>query len=154
MLHFANGRTFAANAVHFDYVPALHLERNNRIFIPVRFGHIQTIAVLDTGAPFSVSHPHVAQALNLVPSEAEAAQRLEVAGLPTINGFLHLLPIEILVEQGENLLLDAMIFVPDQDSEALWLSRPSYLGLLGCLEALRFAIDFQTDTFYFSELSD
>jgi len=53
--------------------------------------------------------------------------------------------------EGNSLLLEANAFVPD--SEERILRFPSFLGLQGCLEWVRFAIDPLDQMFYFGPLS-
>jgi hypothetical protein len=67
-----------------------------------------------------------------------------------LEGSLIRLNITLVAELGENLTVDATTFVPD--SEAVWDNFPCFIGLSGFLERIRFAIDPNTDTFYFGSL--
>ena len=55
---------------------------------------------------------------------------------------------------GEGLTVDVTAFVPEAEFTEAWGLLPSYLGLNGCLDRLRFAVDPVTDTFYFGPLSN
>ncbi|MBW4493144.1 MAG: hypothetical protein KME26_08670 [Oscillatoria princeps RMCB-10] len=67
-----------------------------------------------------------------------------------LPGFVVRLNIRLVAREGEDLNVDATVFVPD--SEALWGDFPSFIGLTGFLERIRFALDPNTDTFYFGSL--
>lgn len=49
--------------------------------------------------------------------------------------------------QGESLTLDVTAFLPDDR----W-NLPNMLGLTGCLERIRFAVDPANDLFYFGAI--
>jgi hypothetical protein len=51
---------------------------------------------------------------------------------------------------GTSIDVDATAFVPDV--EEFWGDLPSFIGLMGFLERIRFAVDPSTDTFYFGKL--
>ncbi|WP_017717414.1 hypothetical protein [Kamptonema formosum] len=67
-----------------------------------------------------------------------------------LSGFVVRLNIRLKAEEGEDLDVDSTVFVPD--SEVLWGNFPSFIGLTGFLERIRFALDPNTDTFYFGSL--
>ncbi|MBI3732481.1 MAG: hypothetical protein HY259_03370 [Chloroflexi bacterium] len=68
------------------------------------------------------------------------------------SGRLYLLNLTLLAIEGYSLELSATAFVPDSEWAESWGHLPSFLGLPGCLERLRFAVDPSTDTFYFGPL--
>ncbi|PKO21984.1 MAG: hypothetical protein CVU38_11935 [Chloroflexi bacterium HGW-Chloroflexi-1] len=70
-----------------------------------------------------------------------------------ISGWLHHLRLIFPAVRGNDLLLDATAFVPDAGYAEVWGTLPSFLGMQGCLDRLRFAVDPVTDTFYFGPLS-
>lgn len=67
-----------------------------------------------------------------------------------LDGLIFPLNVTLKAEFGEELDVDATVFVPD--SEYLWGDFPSFIGLGGFLERIRFAIDPNMDTFYFGQL--
>ncbi|OCR01344.1 hypothetical protein BCD67_12460 [Oscillatoriales cyanobacterium USR001] len=54
-------------------------------------------------------------------------------------------------DEGDDLDVDATVFIPDV--EEYWGNFPSFIGQIGFLERMRFAVDPATDTFYFGTLS-
>ncbi len=69
-----------------------------------------------------------------------------------MGGYLHRLNMAFEATQGESLSLVATAFVPDPEWEESWGETPSFIGLTGCLERLRFAVDPGSDAFYFGPL--
>lgn len=67
-----------------------------------------------------------------------------------LEGKIIRMSIKIVAFEGENLTVDATAFVPDV--EEYWGNFPAFLGLTGFLERIRFAVDPNTDTFYFGQL--
>jgi len=59
--------------------------------------------------------------------------------------------MKLLADVGQHLELQATVFVPD--AEELWGDFPSFIGLSGFLERIRFAVDPLTDTFYFGSMA-
>ena len=68
----------------------------------------------------------------------------------SLSGFVVRLNIQLTADMGENLDVDSTVFVPD--SVDLWGDFPCFIGLGGFLERIKFAIDPNTDTFYFGQL--
>ncbi len=52
-------------------------------------------------------------------------------------------------EVGGSIVLEAPVFVPNLGELRGELASLSFLGLAGCLESIRFAIDPKDETFYF-----
>lgn len=64
------------------------------------------------------------------------------------QGQLYRLPIKFLAAEGESFELEVTAFIPHLEPGQEWLF-PSFLGLQGCLEFLRFAVDPGANVFYF-----
>jgi hypothetical protein len=104
--------------------------------------------VLDTGAPWCVLNPELADAWKLVPEDAYMpASRLNIRGTP-YPGHLVTVPLEIHTDIGENLAVSATIFIPTLDPGEIW-DAPNFIGLNGFLERIRFAVDAMENAFYF-----
>ena len=65
------------------------------------------------------------------------------------SGTLYRAVLEIHAREGADLQQDVTVFVPETSAED-WGEMPTFLGLTGCLEFLRFAIDPQSRQFYFA----
>jgi hypothetical protein len=152
MLQFSDGETFAVGAIKYIYAPATDNETTNRIKLPITFEiekSVEVLAVLDTGAPYPILDPAFAKAIGFSSELALDRISMRIRGM-NLEGSLIRLNITLEAEQGRNLTVDATTFVPD--SEFAWGNFPCFIGLSGFLERIRFAIDPNTDTFYFGSL--
>jgi hypothetical protein len=150
VLQFADGRPFATGAC--PYWDQLSLDRTEtpRILVAIWIGDSQTQAVVDTGGVYLVCDPEIPDLLDLNPSASLGVTTLLIRGYEYV-GYLHRLTIALPAEEGESLELEVTAFVPRLDSGQEW-RFPSFLGLQGCLEFLRFAVDPGANVFYFGRL--
>lgn len=149
LLFFANGDSFATGAFPLKYGPATETETTNRIVIPVEIQGIRTWAVVDTGAPYVICAPKVAADAGIDPASALERKTMLIRQM-RLDGFVYRLNLKLKAEVGEDLDVDGTVFVPEV--EEFWGDFPSFIGLAGFLERIRFAIDPNTDTFYFGQL--
>ena len=147
ILSFAEGEPFATGAAPYDYGPA-GADNTPRLLLQVEFEGIQTTSVVDTGAPYVICAPAVAQLLNLK-ADAALEQVIMLIRGQRIPGNLYRLTVSFLASQGDQLDVEATVFVPRAEAENGWENMPSFIGLLGCLDRMRFAVDAGTETFYF-----
>lgn len=94
----------------------------------------ELLALLDTGAEWSVVAPHTARAGGAVP----VGERFRLSTRHgAISGDLSVLDVHLLAEAGANLTVAAQVFVPDRwPADAPQL----VLGFRGLLENIRFAL--------------
>lgn len=149
MLYFAGGEPFSSGWVHYEYRPATRWDSTNRLLVPVKIGGFDTLAMVDTGAPFTVCTPELAKLVGLAPGAA-----LEAATLrwhTKLRGHLYRQDIVFLAEEGRSIQFDMTMFVPDVDDADAWAygRRPFVIGMGTCLEFIRFAIDPDREIFYF-----
>lgn len=149
LLQLPSGDNFATGAMRYDYRPVSVIETTNRIILPVEIEGISTEAVVDTGAPYVICAPRIAQLAGFDRTYALERLRMLIKGMQ-LEGSLTRLSIKLIAREGDNLTIDATVFVPDV--EEYWGNFPSFIGLTGFLERLRFAVDPSTDTFYFGSL--
>jgi len=152
LLAFQDGRSFAQGACNYLYRPATPEETTPRIVVEVLIEGIQAQAILDTGGTYLVCDPQIADVLNLDPADALETARLNIRGV-TIFGSIHRVFLTLLAREGQGMELEVTAFVPDTPPYLQW-NLPSFMGLSGCLERLRFAVDPVTDTFYFGTLEE
>ena len=107
-------------------------------------------AFVDTGGVYLICSPEIADSLALSPDEGLAAPRMLFRGA-YLAGMLHRVDLTIPATHGETLTVEATAFVPEQTTTD-WQSFPCVLGLQGCLERLRFAVDPVNDTIFFGAL--
>ena len=118
-----------------------------RIVIPVAIGPISEpiLAVVDTAATWCIFEREVgsilAQGLTRIPGRAVLSTRLGV-----LQGTLYRGQITLLADEGESHKVDATVFVtPD------W-PGPNFLGYQGLLQRIRFAVDPESNLFYFGPI--
>jgi hypothetical protein len=151
LLAFADGQSFATGASKYEYIPATRLETHVRIMLQVELEGIKTQAMLDTGAPYVVISPRLVPLLNLPPALALEQIVLNIRG-SSVSGDLYRVGLLFTATQGEPLTIDATVFIPHVELDQDWSRFPSFIGLNGCLERMRFAVDPAADTFYFGGL--
>ncbi len=152
LLAFANGEPFATGAIDYLYQPATTGETTLRILLPIEIENVPTTAILDTGSPYVVCAPSVARYFPLDHWVALERQTILLRGA-WVSGYLYRLTMQLVAEQGDALAVDATVFIPDAEWEESWGDLPSFIGLGGCLERMRFAVDPGSDTFYFGAMA-
>jgi len=150
LLTFADGKPFATGVIPYAYTPAGD-DRTPRILLQVEFENILSTAAIDTGAPYVICAPAVAQLIGLDPMAALEQITIQIRGV-RIRGNLHRLTLSFPASEGEPLSVDSTVFVPDEQSSVDWGNLPSFIGLTGCLERIRFAVDPSQDIFFFGSL--
>ena len=153
LLSFPDGQPFATGAARYFYRPIAGYDRSPRIIVSVEIERMKTPAVVDTGAPYVICAPDIARVIGLRPAAALGHLRMLVRGV-VMDGRLYRLMLRLLADRGESLSVDATAFVLDAEFEESWGALPSFIGLSGCLERLRFAVDPATETFFFGPLNE
>ena len=153
-LAFANGEPFAIGVTGYDYRPATSHETTPRLVLEVEIEGILAEAIVDTGGVYLFCNPHVARRLALAPTEAlSRVQAILFRGV-MVHGRLYRLRLTLLADEGEDVTVQATAFVPEPDEAEHWGDMPCLLGLYGCLERARFAVDPPTERFYFGPAAD
>jgi len=148
MLCHPNGDPFCTGETPCEIRPVRHLEDANRILVQVEIEGFSTTAVIDTGGVYLIANPEIAQSLPFDPEQAISECTLSIRGV-SFSGRLHRGVMTIDAENGNSLQQEVTIFVPNATEEE-WGELPTFLGLTGCLEFLRFAVDPQLERFYFA----
>jgi hypothetical protein len=145
--HFTAG-TFATGEAACFVRPVFGGDRLNRVFVHVRLGGSERMqAVLDTGGAYFILDPAFALAAGISRSSAIDVERIHIRGM-SVRGTIHRVPLTFIASFGDSLSLEATAFVPELDAGERW-PLPGYLGLQGCLDRLRFAVDPVAERFYF-----
>jgi len=103
------------------------------------------LAVVDTAAPWCIFGPDVGLSLRRAfwPVEGQVSLSTRIGRL---RGDLYRLPLTLLADEGENLEVEATVFLsPD------WRG-PNFIGYEGLLQRIRFAVDPETNLFYFGQI--
>jgi len=146
-LHRQELPPFATGVVRYADSSGAQTLRESRIVIPVvpRLIENPVMAVVDTAAPWCIFKPMIGDLirahLSPVDQNVELSTRLGV-----IPGDLYRLPITLPAEEGENLEVEATIFLSPE-----WRGE-NFVGYLGLLQRICFAVDPQSNLFYFGDL--
>ena len=147
------GELFATGAAPYSYRPEYQSLDIPKLFLQIAVEGVHVEALMDTGAMFLICSPELAQHLHLRESEALAQQTIVMRG-ESVQGTLHRVTLTLVAEVGDSLSIEVTAFVPNEaEGEPFPYSFPCFLGLFGCLERLRFAIDPSTEMVYFGTLS-
>lgn len=147
MLYFADGQPFAQGASPYDYRSIQENRDVMRVFVPIQVEGFPVEAILDTGGLYLICTSELAREIGLNPSNSIGSDVLSIRGY-RYSGRLYRVSIELMAQEGDSLLLEVTAFVPDGQSE-LSTQLPVFLGMQGCLERLRFAVDPATERFFF-----
>jgi hypothetical protein len=153
-LAFSTGEPFALGVTGYEYRSATSQETTPRLVLEVAIDGILVEAVVDTGGVYLLCNPYIARRLALAPAAAlSGVQTILFRGV-LVHGRLYRLSLTLLADEGEDLPIQTTAFVPEPDEAEDWGDMPCLLGLYGCLERLRFAVDPHTERFYFGPVVD
>jgi hypothetical protein len=138
------GERFATGAVDYSVTGNNAMTRLN---LEVRVEGRRTTAIIDTGAAYVIFSPELAEEAGVDPASALIEAVLLIRGM-RIKGNLHRVTLELLAVVGNNLALEVTAFIPDS-TQNFGQTHPSFLGLFGCLESIRFAVDPHRQMFFF-----
>lgn len=124
-------------------------EQFARIVLAVTLeGRLPVQAVVDTGAPWCVIDPILAERVRTAADVGyEPGMKLMIRGVRYKGKLIRML-ITLEAERGESLDVDATVFVPRLSAGEMW-PYPNFIGLDGFLNRIRFAIDPSENAFYF-----
>jgi predicted aspartyl protease len=120
-------------------------DENDRIVIPVKFDEEIILAIVDTGAPYCVLAPNVADRIGIDRTAGHQPRGGLSTRFGTIRGWLCRVPVVLEAEIGEGVAFETTVFIPDDE----WPDDRNFIGLSNFLFQLRFAIDPQENLFYF-----
>ena len=147
MLRHDDGTIFACSQT--SYTDQLGEHPESRIYVSVQFDTLpKTFAILDTGSPWCILNEEQAKELN--PNYKDAAietKCLNIRGEKT-EGVLIRLPVTICAEQGVDIVIEGTVFVPQNERDL-----PNFIGLDGFLNRIKFAINPQSNVFYFGPIA-
>lgn len=145
MLWRADGSPFALSRVSYlDALPGGLTRRDAKVYVRIAVGSpaVKTTAMLDTGSTYSVLDADLADDLGAF-DEADAPELDMVTRHGLLRGRLIRRQVWLLAEEGESLEVDATFWV-----SRAWRSG-HFLGYVGFLQRVRFALDPETNQLYF-----
>ena len=141
MLHYSDGSEFTTGlSSYLDADPGQRFE-TSRIHVKVEFDGQSVLALLDTGAAWSVLNAELAQELGLFERDGESLTISSRAG--KIKGKLVRATTTLVADEGESIEFDSTVFVSSEWPEG------NFIGYSGLLERIRFAIDPGSNSFVF-----
>ena len=142
MLERWDGSVFATGrAAYLDRDPSGRSQAA-RIHVNVRFDEdLLILAVLDTGAEWSVVETEIANALGLLEQDGEAVTLSSRLGQH--DGKLVRVSAELVAEEGDSIQVESTVFVCDT-----WPAG-TFVGYNGLLERVRFAVDPDSNVVFF-----
>jgi hypothetical protein len=138
------GDLFTSGRSKFADQAADRREPTAKVYVRVRFEGLERLimAQVDTGAPWSVLAPDIADELGLLGQPGGRTRLRTSFGIK--DGILLRIPLKLMADEGESLDVDGSFFVtPD------WPEGLTFLGYSGLLDSIRFALDPQVNDFYF-----
>jgi len=148
LLQFNDGNSFASGVLRYEY-RSISNDTTNRILIPIEIeSGIKIEAVLDTGAPYPILDPNLAPLAGYTRRLALDNMTMNIRGAKLLGKIARLM-FTLRADKGNDMHVQATVFIPD--STELWelYNFPSFLGQAGFLERIRFAIDPTENKFYF-----
>lgn len=115
-----------------------------RIYLEVKPGLFRgtVFAMVDTAAPWCIFEPRVGEFIRESFDEVSGSVSLSTR-LGTFGGRLYRGPLVVPVLEGEPLDVEATVFLSPE-----WRG-PNFIGYQGLLQRIRFAVDPETNLFYF-----
>jgi hypothetical protein len=103
------------------------------------------VTMVDTAAPWCIFEPEVGDLLRPYLSPVQE-QAILSTRMGTLRGGLFRVPVKLPADEGQPLDLEATVFLsPD------WRG-PNFIGYQGLLQRIRFAVDPETNLFYFGQI--
>ena len=146
MLRYRDGSAFSTGmSLYLDADPGpSHPSATSRIHVRVEFDGASVLALLDTGAAWSVLNAELARELGLFERDGESATISSRLG--NINGKLVRASTTLVADKGDSIEVDSTVFVSSDWPEG------NFIGYSGLLERIRFAIDPGSNSFSFGAL--
>ena len=140
MLFLQNGEPFATGVMDYEFRPLTPIDNNKRIILRINVENVPALGVVDTGAPYLIIAPVVANRLGFDPTVSLERTDITIRG-EKFSGNLYRADVELAASEGMSINFQATAFVPNADQEDKWGSLPTFLGIESCLERIRFALD-------------
>jgi hypothetical protein len=144
MLKLGEASFTTGRAKFHDQAPGSH-ESTAKIYVTVRFQELEgdSLAQLDTGAPWSILRSDIAEMLELLDGDGQVTTVRTHQG--DVKGRLEHIPLTLVADEGLSLEVDATFLVSKE-----WLGG-TFLGYTGMLEKIRIALDPRYNLFYFGD---
>ena len=144
MLELSGERFSVGRATYLDELP-LAAGRSARVYIRIAVEGMDEpfLALLDTGAEWSILDREIAESLGLTDANSQPYTLRHAGG--TSAGKLIRTTVRVLADEGDDLTVEATVFVPDEN---LAFGR-NFIGYSSFLDQVRLGIDPQQNHIYF-----
>lgn len=144
MLQLAGDPFSSGRAEFLDSLPSTQ-SRSARVYVRVAVPGMEEpfLALLDTGAEWSVLDREIADEVGLADADGEATTMRHKDG--STPGKLVRTTVTMIADEGAALDVDATVFVPDD----AWPTGRNFIGYSGFLEKIRIGLDPQNNQVYF-----
>lgn len=144
MLHRPDGSAFASGRSRYlDKDPGRPSETSS-VHVQVEFDGVRVLAMLDTGAAWSVLNAELADDLELF--DRDGVPETISSRIGRVHGKLVRAMTTLVADDGDSVEVDSTVFVSRD-----WPAG-NFIGYTGLLERIRFAIDPQDNAFIFGGL--
>lgn len=143
MLRWRDGSTFATGRSSYLDADPRHPSETARIHVRVAFDGVSVLALLDTGAAWTMLNAEVATAAGLLDQDDDSPKISISTRIGRIKGSLVRTTTTLVAEDGDSVEFDSTVFVSRE-----WFQQ-SVIGYSGLLERIRFAIDPGSNSFIF-----
>ena len=110
------GEPFSVGRAKYLDTPPASPGESSRIYVKIEFegdnGPVMPLALLDTGAEWSVLEREIAESVGLTGADGQAITLKHKNG--TSSGKLVKANVRLLADEGEDLVVEATVFVPDE----------------------------------------
>lgn len=140
-----SGDPFSTGKAQFSDEPPPATGRSARVYVRVAVEGMDEpfLALLDTGAEWSILVREIAEEIGLTGGDGEQRTLRHADGIST--GTLVRTTLWLLADEGDDLAVEATVFVPDNNAEL----RRSFIGYTTFLERIRLGLDPQANHIYF-----
>ena len=144
MLHRPDGSVFASGRSRYLDKDPGHPSETASVHVQVEFDGVGALAMLDTGAAWSVLNADLADSLELF--DRDGVPETISSRIGTVQGKLVRAITTLVADEGDSVEVDSTVFVSRE-----WPAG-NFIGYTGFLERIRFAIDPQDNGFIFGGL--
>ena len=141
------GEPFSVGRATYLDTPPASLGGPSRIYVKIELegddGPVTSLALLDTGAEWSVLEREIAEAVGLTGADGHAITLRHKNGKSP--GTLVKANVRLLADEGEDLVVEATVFVPDEKHDV----GGTFVGYTALLEQVRLGLDPQKNQIYF-----
>ena len=141
------GEPFSVGRARYFDAPLSSPVRSSRIYVKIEIegddDPVVPLALLDTGAQWSVLEREIAESVGLTSADGQPMTLEHKNGKS--HGKLVKANVRLLADEGQDLVVEATVFVPDENHDV----GGTFLGYTALLEQVKLGLDPQNNQIYF-----